>query len=98
MHPRSKDCHLIDFVITPFLNQQDHITRILSEAECSTNHRRGRSVMHLKIRKHGSKKQLKHAPFKDPSRVSELQAALATDTDPPAKRLGAPTGAEMTEE
>lgn len=59
-------------------------------------------MVQLQIRppfsKQGVKKQSNRAPLKDPSRISELQAALTSDIGTePCMRIGAPTSGEFLE-
>lgn len=84
--------------------QDVHINRALRDTECSTEHRLNRSMVELQIRppfsKQVVKKQSNRAPFKDRSRISLLQAALASDIDAECSCMimGTPTSDEFNEE
>ncbi|XP_032231344.1 craniofacial development protein 2-like [Nematostella vectensis] len=69
MHPRSKQWHLIDFVIVRQRDIQDvHVTRAMREAECWTDHRLVRCTLKLHIAPRHPKQQ--------PSYLQKFQNSL----------------------
>lgn len=59
MHPRSKNWHLIDYVIVRSRDLQDvTITRVMRGAECQTDHRMVRSVLKLVVKPPVNKRTL----------------------------------------
>lgn len=83
MHPRSKQWHLIDYVIVKESDLKDvRITRSIRGAECWSDHLLVRSQMSLQIasKRHTSRakplKKLDVASLKDPDKATALQQSL----------------------
>ncbi len=105
MHPRSKHWHLIDFVIVRKSDLQDvSITRALRGADCWTDHRLIRSVMHLRmrppVRKQPRPKRLNRSGLLDPSKRVTLRQNLANviAQEPTPRAPATPTTASLTED
>ena len=61
MHPRSKDWHLIDYVIVRRRDLSEvQITRAMRVAECSTDHRLIRSTLRLTVRPPARRQKPRH--------------------------------------
>ncbi|XP_048577995.1 craniofacial development protein 2-like [Nematostella vectensis] len=83
MHPRSKQWHLIDFVIVRQRDIQDvHVTRAMRGAECWTDHRLVRCTLKLHIApRHPKRPKLVRTPFntarlQQPSYLQKFQNSL----------------------
>ena len=100
MHPRSKNWHLIDYVLVRRRDIQDVChTRVMPSAECNTDHRLVRCKLRLffkpKPRKGGPpKKKFKVGSFQSAERTADLQAGLqlrlvdsSCQVDPPLETL-----------
>ena len=100
MHPRSKNWHLIDYVLVRQRDIQDVChTRVMPSAECYTDHRLVRCKLRLlfkpKPRKGGApKKKFKVVCFQSAERTADFQAGLqlrlvdySCQVDPPLETL-----------
>ena len=100
MHPRSKNWHLIDYVLVRQRDIQDVChTRLMPSAECYTDHRLVRRKLRLlfkpKPRKGGPpKKKFKVGSFQSAERTADFQAGLqlrlvdsSCQVDPPLETL-----------
>ena len=100
MHPRSKNWHLIDYVLVRQRDIQDVChTRVMPSAECYTDHRLVRCKLCLlfkpKPRKGGPpKKKFKIGSFQSAERTADFQAGLqlrlvdsSCQVDPPLETL-----------
>ena len=100
MHPRSKNWHLIDYVLVHQRDIQDVChTRVMPSAECYTDHRLVRCKLRLlfkpKPRKGGPpKKKFKVCSFQSAERTADFQAGLqlrlvdsSCQVDPPLETL-----------
>ena len=100
MHPRSKNWHLIDYVLVRQRDIQDVChTRVMPSAECYTDHRLVRCKLRLlfkpKPRKGGApKKKFKVGCFQSAERTADFQAGLqlrlvdsSCQVDPPLETL-----------
>ena len=100
MHPRSKNWHLIDYVLVRQRDIQDVChTRVMPSAECYTDHRLVRCKLRLlfkpKPRKGGPpKKKFKVGCFQSAERTADFQAGLqlrlvdsSCQVDPPLETL-----------
>ena len=100
IHPRSKNWHLIDYVLVRQRDIQDVChTRVMPSAECYTDHRLVRCKLRLlfkpKPRKGGPpKKKFKVGSFQSAERTADFQAGLqlrlvdsSCQVDPPLETL-----------
>lgn len=82
MHPRSKQWHMLDYVIVRQSDRRDvQITRAMRGAECWTDHRLVRSCLALRIRppirKKAARKKLNCATLRTEKAKEDLAAAIS---------------------
>jgi len=98
MHPRSKQWHLIDYIIVRQRDIQDvQVTRAMRGAECWTDHRLVRATLQMRIAPHHPKRaQTVRASFnisrlKEPSYLQTFQSRLDDKLSAKGPLTGSPT-------
>ncbi|CAH1233287.1 Hypp666 [Branchiostoma lanceolatum] len=95
MHPRSKQWHLIDYVVTRQRDSSDVlITRVMSGADCWTDHRLVRSKCRIYIPPQHHKRSKIHRPAfnTDKLQSAQYQQEFQTSLDDKIKDMGPPPG------
>ena len=73
MHPRSRHCHMIDFIITRGRDKMDiHTTRPMRGANCWTDHQMLRSKMAFRIRQKHNRQGTSKPTKLNPAKLSTI--------------------------